>query len=147
MAFRFLATAAGLTFAAAATIPDTSTTGPASTSAAVTTTTAAVAQASCPGETMPWTISNLQIFQAAPNCSEQSYVCFHFCDQNTGIALDTDCTRNVAPGGALVDPNTYYDCDNDAVSFAYGGDTLEIARWFVNDWQATAWFSRMIEGC
>ena len=85
-----------------------------------------------PQDSEPWVIQDITVFAAQPG-SGNSSICFHFCDPNTDLRLDTECERTVADSTTLSDPE-YFRCDNDSVSFAYADNSLSIMRGFENDW-------------
>lgn len=87
-------------------------------------------------EENPWTVSNLSAFDAAPGPSGVSYISFHFCDTNTGLQLDTTCSRYLAAGSGQspIDPDNYYQCGSDYVRFIYSGDTLQLERSYTDPW-------------
>lgn len=85
-------------------------------------------------EAIPWELSNIAVFNAALGPSGVSLISFHFCDTNTGIELETECSREMAPGSgqSVIDPDNYYPCNNSTVSFAYTGTALFIHRSYID---------------
>ncbi|KAK4574322.1 hypothetical protein LTR86_002083 [Recurvomyces mirabilis] len=102
--------------------------------ATITLTLAAPTPSNCPVEDTPWDIRDLVAFQAAPGANAASYIKLHFCDQNTGLELETECSRTLAVGSSdsPIDTETWYPCDNADVRFKYGGDTVWIERAFTS---------------
>lgn len=81
-------------------------------------------------EETPWHLANVRAFTANPGPSGVSSFSFHFCDTNTGIELETECSRYLPPGSGRspIDPDNYYPCNNNTVGFKYTGDALYIQR-------------------
>ena len=102
-------------------------------SAAPTSTGSSSASCTALVENEAWIITNLTSFEAAPG-HDGSFVSFHFCDTNVGLELDAECSRTVSAGNSCIDPNNYYQCDNNNVRFIYSGTSLRIERAYVDDW-------------
>lgn len=86
-------------------------------------------------ENDPWTLSNIYAFDAFASSNQSSVLFFHFCDTNTGLEMDTDCTRTIAPGGgSTISPGTYYECNNNTVRYIYDGASISIERSYVDEW-------------
>ncbi|KAK4985750.1 hypothetical protein LTR66_001427 [Elasticomyces elasticus] len=81
-------------------------------------------------EETPWRLSDIAAFEAAPGPSGVSSISFHFCDTNTGIEIETDCSRYLTPGSgaSAVDPDNYYSCDDPSVAFKFLGDSIAVER-------------------
>lgn len=87
-------------------------------------------------ENNPWIVRKLQAFTAAPGTDGPSFVSFHLQDTNTGLKLNTMCSRYLPKKSTepCEDPNNYYSCDDDSVQFMYDGKTVTIERTFTDPW-------------
>jgi len=113
-------------------------------------------------ENIPWHLTDLYLFTAAPGPNGVSSVGFHFSDVNngtsapqgnhsrdfltesqlanilsiSGLELETYCSRTLPAGSGLsaVDPDNYYPCFNDGVSYRLGaGGKLDVKRTYQDD--------------
>lgn len=88
-----------------------------------------------PIETDPWIISNFTAFNAASASGQPSYIWFHFCDQNAGLELDTNCHSILDAGASLSSINSdYLSCENNNVEYMYDGGSMTLQRYYIDDW-------------
>lgn len=103
----------------------------------ISTTVASPVRKRCDGpvETNPWIISNFTAFDAASTSSQPSYLWFHFCDQNVGLELDTNCHIALDQGVPLSSIGSdYQPCEDENVEYMYDGTSIALQRFYVDDW-------------
>jgi len=85
-------------------------------------------------EETPWHISDFKYFVPSAGSSKNLTLSFNFCDTNSGIEMETKCKRTIANevNATLVDPNDYYLCNNDTVTFQFHGDSINITRTYID---------------
>lgn len=80
-------------------------------------------------ESTPWILSDVKVFEAKAKSNLNSTISFHFCDVNTGLKMDTECSRSAH---TIVDSANYYFCNNNTVQFIFSGDNIQIARLYTD---------------
>lgn len=80
-------------------------------------------------ESEPWHLTNISIFTAA-NDSTNNSISFNLVDNNTGLQADTDCSRSAL--GSVEDANKFYPCANNSFNFRWDGTTLRMQRFYTD---------------
>lgn len=85
---------------------------------------------------LPWSLTNITIYKAADqkSGSEQAAISFHFCDSNSNLELDTDCSGTVVNDRCEGEDGGYVLCDNDDVSFKFASSLVMLTRYYTDDW-------------
>lgn len=83
-----------------------------------------------------WTLTNITIYKEAGQQSgnEHAAMSFHFCDTNTGLELDTDCSGTVVNDRCEGEDGGYVFCNNDDVSFKFSSGLVMMNRYYIDDW-------------
>ena len=85
-----------------------------------------------PVVTQPWYLRDIIIFEPYDNCTLSPSICFHFCDINQGLEVETEC--RLIPGTDESLTGVSQTCDNNAVSFILDGDSISLAQTFTAPW-------------
>lgn len=84
----------------------------------------------------PWTLSDITIYKAAGQDSSNTHaaISFHFCDENEGLQMDTDCSGTVINDRCEGDDGGYVLCANETVGFKLASDLIMMERAYLDDW-------------
>lgn len=80
-------------------------------------------------ESQPWHITNLSIFTAT-NDSTNNSISFNLVDNNIGLQAETTCSRSAL--GSVEDANSFYPCANNSFNFGWDGTTLRMQRFYTD---------------
>lgn len=84
-------------------------------------------------ENDPWQLSNIQLFKAdGSDPTKTSSIKFHFCDQNSRLELETECSY-IFPAGTESTPG-YEPCADADIRFTYSGGLLQVERHYEDPW-------------
>jgi len=85
-------------------------------------------------ETIPWQLSNIQLYNNTSPDAIPSSISFHFCDQSPRLQLDTECKYPFQPGESGTPGPGYQPCANDSIGFTYGNGLIQIERHYEDPW-------------
>ncbi|KAG9690877.1 hypothetical protein KCU95_g8442, partial [Aureobasidium melanogenum] len=80
-------------------------------------------------ESQPWHITNLSIFTAT-NDSTNNSISFNLVDNNIGLQAETTCSHSAL--GSVEDANSFYPCANNSFNFRWDGTTLRMQRLYTD---------------
>ncbi|KAF1345542.1 hypothetical protein BDV97DRAFT_50861 [Delphinella strobiligena] len=76
-------------------------------------------------ENKPWHLSDIVL--------GPSSFSFQFSDENTGLELQTTCSRTITGSNtSIIDPETYYPCSNQTVSYRLGDGVIDVERGYID---------------
>ena len=86
-------------------------------------------------ETVPWQLSNIQLFTADnPTPTLNSSINFHFCDQSSGLELDTECGYIFQAGESGTPGPGYEPCADPSIEFTYNDGLIQVERFYEDPW-------------
>lgn len=103
-----------------------------------TSTAASSTATSCHAKTfdLPWTLTDITLYRATGQDPDKSHaaISFHFCDTNSGLEMETDCSGVVIGDKSEEDDGGYVLCANPEVGFKMSSDLIMMTRAFLDDW-------------
>jgi hypothetical protein len=90
-----------------------------------------------PFDNLPWKLSNIVVFEPAPNMTIPSSIDFDLENPNLGFEENTHCNKT-APAGFDLTSKFYLPCGPGDMGFSYRGDSIWIHHFWRDERYATS---------